>query len=402
MSAGLCCDGQTELLTRPADKVALMTPAASTLASDHPSKAVAHDPQISAPAEATMWDLSVDMMATMSLDGYLIRTNPAWETTLGYAPQELTLRPCLDFVHPDDADQTRVELAAFADPAHQSVRFENRYQAHDGSYRWLSWNSRLGPDGRTIYCVVRDITERLRHEAVIIAQAEDLQRSNRDLEQFAYVASHDLSEPLRSVTGYVQLLARRYRGQLDADADEFIAFAVDGVTRMQALIQDLLAYARAGATKQSVSLDCAALVASLVAAAQEDHPEAVFEVGPMPVVVSEPSPLRQVFDNLVSNALKFVPADRTPHVTISSRSAGPDWEFTVADNGIGIEEHLTERIFGLYQRLHARAAYPGTGIGLAICQRVVERLGGRIWVRSTLGVGSKFIFTVPAAAEPVR
>jgi PAS domain S-box-containing protein len=378
-----------------------MIPAVTSLAPDLRSTAVSHDPQITAVAEATMWDLSVDMMATMSLDGHLVRTNPAWETTLGYAPQELTFRPCLDFVHPDDVEQTRAEMAAFSDPTHQSVRFENRYRARDGSYRWMSWNSRLGPDGQTIYCVVRDITERLRHEAVIVAQAEDLQRSNRDLEQFAYVASHDLSEPLRSVTGYVQLLERRYRGQLDADADEFIAFAVDGVARMQALIQDLLAYARAGATKQSMSVDCAALVTSVVAAAQEDHPEAVFDVGPMPMVVSEPSPLRQVFDNLVSNALKFVPADCTPHVTLSSRSDGADWEFTVADNGIGIEEHLTTRIFGLYQRLHARGAYPGTGIGLAICQRVVERLGGRIWVRSTLGVGSEFIFTVPAAAEPL-
>ena len=378
-----------------------MSPAAPIIALDHPASAGAHDPYITAAAEATMWDLSVDMMATMSLDGHLIRTNPAWETTLGYAPQELTHRPCLDFVHPDDVDQTRVELAAFSDPVHQSVRFENRYRARDGSYRWLSWNSRLGPDGRTIYCLVRDITERLRHEAVIVAQAEDLQRSNRDLEQFAYVASHDLSEPLRSVTGYVQLLERRYRGQLDADADEFIAFAVDGVTRMQALIQDLLAYARAGATKQAAPVDCAALVKSVVAAAHEEHPEAVFDVGPMPVVVSEPSPLRQVFDNLVSNALKFVPPDRTAHVMLRSRSDGAGWEFTVADNGIGIEAHLTKRIFGLYQRLHDRAAYPGTGIGLAICQRVVERLGGRIWVRSTLGVGSEFIFTVPAAADPL-
>lgn len=315
-------------------------------------------------------------------------------------------RPYLDFVHPDDVDRTLEEAAALFDPVYRAVRFENRYRTVDGSYRWLSWNC-AAPEGDAIYAVVRDITERRRHEEainelnrILVAQAADLARSNRDLEQFAYVASHDLSEPLRSVTGYVQLLARRYRGQLDDDADEFIGFAVDGVTRMEALIRDLLAYARAGQVSAAVPIDCAALVTAVVDATRLAHSDAVFEVGPMPVVESEEGPLRQVFDNLISNALKFVPQGRTPRVAVSSRALDSKWEFTVTDNGIGIVEHLRERIFGMYQRLHARADYAGTGIGLAICQRVVERLGGRIMVRSTLSLGTEFTFTIPRSAEP--
>lgn len=356
---------------------------------------------VTATTEAKLWDMSPNMMATASLDGYLTRLNPAWEQTLGFSVEELTSRPYLDFVHPDDIDRTLDEAAALVNPAYRAVRFQNRYRTVDGSYRWLSWNC-AAPEGDVVYAVAHDITETLRHEEVInelnrslVAQAADLARSNRDLEQFAYVASHDLSEPLRSVSGYVQLLARRYRGRLDTDADEFIAFTVDGVARMQALIRDLLAYARAGQVGAAVKVDCAPLVAAVVDAARLTHPGAIFEVGPMPVVDSEEGPLRQVFDNLVSNALKFLAPERRPRVAVSSRPLDSAWEFTVADNGIGVEEHLRERIFGMYQRLHARTDYPGTGIGLAICQRVVERLGGCITVRSTFGEGSEFTFTIP-------
>ncbi|MHB8718383.1 MAG: sensor histidine kinase [Candidatus Dormibacteria bacterium] len=359
-----------------------------------------------AAAEAALWEMSLDMLATANVDGYLTRLNPSWEQTLGYTADELMSRPYLDFVHPDDAQRTRAEATHLSRPAHASVGFVNRYRHRDGTYRWLSWHSQLGADDRTIFCVVRDVTEsREREQAInelnriLTEQARDLERSNRDLEQFAYVASHDLSEPLRSVTGYVQLLARRYQGRLDADADEFIGYAVDGVARMQALIRDLLAYARAGVCGEPVRVDCAELVNDIVDAARTSQPGALFEVGPMPVVTSEPAHLRQVFDNLVSNALKFVPPDRPPRVTVSSRMLESAWEFSVADNGIGIDAQYSERIFGMYQRLHARTDYPGTGIGLAICRRVVERLGGRISVDSTLGAGTTFTFTIPSPVE---
>lgn len=257
--------------------------------------------------------------------------------------------------------------------------------------------------------LVQDITERIRQENLVadlnrtVAHRAreievlntDLRRSNRDLEQFAYVASHDLSEPLRAVSGYVQLLARRYRGQLDSDADEFIGFAVDGVRRMQALIQDLLAYSRAGLAGDPVEVDCAALVGPLVERVRRDHPQATVEVGPMPTLVSEPGALAQVLENLVSNALKFVPPGRPPRVTLTSRARPDTWELMVTDNGIGIDPQHQERVFLMFQRLHPRAEYPGTGIGLAICARLAERLGGGIAVASAPGTGSRFTLRLP-------
>jgi light-regulated signal transduction histidine kinase (bacteriophytochrome) len=226
-----------------------------------------------------------------------------------------------------------------------------------------------------------------------------LERSNADLEQFAYVASHDLQEPLRMVASYVQLLARRYRGQLDADADEFIGFAVDGATRMQNLIEDLLAFARVGRSGvQPVATPLRASVEAAVAQLQES----ISETGAMirvdvdvdGCVLALPSQLTQVFQNLIGNALKFRSID-VPKVVIDARRDGPDWHIRVADNAIGIEPRHHERVFAIFQRLHTRSEYSGTGIGLAICRRIIDSFGGRIWVESTPGEGSIFHFVLP-------
>ena len=246
-----------------------------------------------------------------------------------------------------------------------------------------------------------DITERKRAKEKLKLTLADLERSNKELEQFAYVASHDLQEPLRMVSSYTQLLARRYQGKLGADADEFIAYAVDGANRMQGLINDLLAYSRVGTRAKGFEpADCAAVLeqalANLKAAIDKDG--AVVTHDPLPTVMADNLQLVQLFQNLIGNAIKFH-VEEPPRIHVSAEQKGNEWVFSVRDNGIGIDPQYAERIFVIFQRLHAREEYPGTGIGLAICKKIVERRGGRIWVESQPGTGSTFYFTIPLGGD---
>jgi PAS domain S-box-containing protein len=249
-------------------------------------------------------------------------------------------------------------------------------------------------EGLFVLASVVDISARKRGE-------EELRRSNAELERFAYVASHDLQEPLRMVGNYVQLLGKRYKGKLDSDADEFIGFALDGAVRMQRLIEDLLAYSRVSSrgaelapTDANAALEHA--LASLKLAIEEA--QATITHDPLPVLPADQSQLEHVFLNLIANALKFRGSDRPAiHVTAAQRDG--DWLFSVRDNGIGIEAQYFERIFVIFQRLHGREQYPGTGIGLAITKRIVERHHGRIWVESQPGAGTTFFFSLPAGGS---
>jgi PAS domain S-box-containing protein len=256
--------------------------------------------------------------------------------------------------------------------------------------------------------IIRDVSDRQRTEAQLketaarlAQQAEELARSNAELQQFAYVASHDLQEPLRMVASYTQLLGRRYKGRLDADADDFIAYAVDGATRMQQLINDLLAYSRVGTHGQElVPTDCTdvfeRVVADLGAAIAESG--AVVTRDALPSVLGDPRQLGQLFQNLIANAIKFH-GDEPARVHVTAEREGAMWRFAVRDEGIGIAPEYVDRIFVIFQRLHTQAEYPGTGIGLAICKRIAERHGGRIWVESQPGRGTTFYFTLPALED---
>jgi signal transduction histidine kinase len=230
---------------------------------------------------------------------------------------------------------------------------------------------------------------------------DELERSNRDLEQFAYVASHDLQEPLRKVASFCQLLERRYKGQLDERADQYIGFAVDGAKRMQVLINDLLAFSRVGRlTREQVVVDCGEIAAQAVAnlgpAIEETGAE--IEVGPLPSVRGEPALLAAVFQNLLGNAVKFH-GDQPPRVTLTAVRDNDSWTFTCADNGIGIEPEYADRVFVIFQRLHPKDAYPGTGIGLAMCRKIIEYHGGRIWLDTDADRGTVFRFTLPVVEE---
>jgi len=241
------------------------------------------------------------------------------------------------------------------------------------------------------YAELKDIKEDLERKS------QELARSNDELKDFAYAASHDLQEPLRIIRGYVQLLAKRYKGRLDADADDFIQYTVEGVGRMQRLIKDLLEYSRLGisteifkASEGRELVDRA--LANLQAAVEESG--AVVTCGPLPAVAVDSSQLSRVFQNLIGNAIKFH-GEETPRIHVSAERRGEEWVFSVRDNGIGMNPDQFERIFMIFQRLHTREEYEGTGIGLAICKKIVERHGGRIWVESEEGKGSTFYFTIP-------
>jgi light-regulated signal transduction histidine kinase (bacteriophytochrome) len=247
-------------------------------------------------------------------------------------------------------------------------------------------------EGILVTAAIRNISMRKNADLHLVQKVEELNRSNEELQQFSYVASHDLQEPLRMVASYTQLLASRYKGKLDTDADEFIDFAVDGCNRMQGLIQDLLAYSRSGTDGKVLHKRSSenALDNALI-----EESGAVVTHDALPFITTDDTQLAQVFQNLVGNAIKYRGTE-VPTVHISAtRKNLEEWTFSVRDNGLGIEAQYFERIFILFQRLHGRTEFKGTGIGLAICKKIVEGLGGRIWLESQLGKGSTFYFALP-------
>jgi signal transduction histidine kinase len=286
--------------------------------------------------------------------------------------------------------------------AAQARRVADGDFGHEVSVRGPREVTNLAADVNTMReRILRELAATRAVNADLQAHAEDLQRSNAELEQFAYVASHDLQEPLRKVASFTQLLQRRYAGKLDARADQYIEFAVDGATRMQALINDLLAYSRVGRSAREpalVSSDAALVQARNNLAASIEDSGATIETGHLPLVMAELPLLTAVFQNLLSNALKFS-GGKPPRVIVTVTRDEPFWLFSFADSGIGVDPEYAERIFVIFQRLHERAAYPGTGIGLAMSRKIIEYFGGKIWLDTTFAEGARFLFTLPMPPE---
>jgi signal transduction histidine kinase len=269
--------------------------------------------------------------------------------------------------------------------------------AHD--YLRKDHLARLAPVVKRELGEARMRRERRRDQELLRRSMEDLARSNAELEQFAYVVSHDLQEPLRMVASYVQLLDERYQDQLDGNAHEFIAYAVDGATRMKQMIADLLTYSRVGKNgKEMVAVACEAALGQACADLRASITEAVAEIshGPLPTVAGDAARFTHLFQNLLGNAIKFR-SQAPPRVHVSAELVGQEWVFSVRDNGIGLDPQFADRIFMVFQRLHGHEDYPGTGIGLAIARKIVEHRGGRIWVESEPGKGATFRFTVPVS-----
>jgi PAS domain S-box-containing protein len=342
------------------------------------------------------FELSQDMLCTAGEDGRFRDLNPAWERTLGYSREELMTLPFIELVHPDDRERTEAEAATVFSSGGGTVDFENRYLDKRGRVRWFHWSSQLGSDG-LIYARATDITDRHRAEQELREMAAALERSNEDLRQFAYIASHDLGEPLRTISGFAQLLQRRYEDQVDERGREYIERMVSGVARMQAMIADLLAFSRAGRAEiERAPVDAGELVAEVVESLERAIAErgAEVRVGELPVVEADRNQLQQLFQNLIANALKFNDAAR-PAIEVRGAREDGGWRFSVLDNGIGVEPAQREKVFGAFQRLHSRDVYEGSGIGLAICKKIVERHGGEIAIGDGLeGRGSEFAFTI--------
>lgn len=251
--------------------------------------------------------------------------------------------------------------------------------------------------GVQVLSAIVDITARKKAEAALETHARELSRSNEELEQFAYVASHDLREPLRMVSNFVQLLERHYKGKLDSNADEYIYFAVDGAKRMQILIDDLLTFSRVGTRGKPfqpthIQAVLTQVCQDLQLIITENQAQIVFH--DLPTIIADDIQMAQLFQNLITNAIKFH-SDHPPYVQITARQEENQWHFIVSDNGIGIDPKFADRIFDIFQRLHTREEYEGTGIGLAVCKKIVERHGGQIWVESSLEQGTTFHFTIP-------
>ena len=336
--------------------------------------------------------------------GRITKVNRTELEMLGYPLEEMLGQPVWKFSGEEETSRHAV-LAKLAGTIPPGRGFERTYRRKDGTTFPVIIEDRplRDSEGRIIgiRSTIQDITDRREAEEALKQNTEALARSNQELEQFAYVASHDLQEPLRMVTSYVQLLARRYQNRLDSDAEEFINFAVDGATRMHTLINGLLAYSRVGTRgKPFEPTNCETILQQSLDNLKMTMEEsgAVVTHDSLPTVMADDLQLGQLFQNLIGNAIKFH-GEEPPRVHVSAKPDGKQWVFSVRDNGIGIAPEFAERIFIIFQRLHGKEKYPGTGIGLAVCKKIVECHGGRIWVGSELGKGATFYFTLPRQGE---
>jgi len=340
---------------------------------------------------------------TISDNKKIIFANEALYKMYGYGEDEVfNMSSFMDLLVPEDREkltaQFKKRLSGFENS--ESDMGEAAIVRKDGTIINIEYSVKIVKmDGRTqVLSVARDITARKQAQEELKNKAEELIRSNKELEQFAYVASHDLREPLRTISGYVQLLKTRYKNQLDEDANDFINYTVDGVQRMDKLINDLLAYSMVSKKQEKVWVDCSEILETVTTnisdIIRENKVKITFDN--LPIVKSSSLLMIQLFQNLITNAIKFH-SDKPPQINIFVKEHEKEWLFSVQDNGIGLDEKYAEKIFVIFQRLHTRDVYEGTGIGLAICKKIVEQHGGKIWLESKLGQGTTFYFTIKKA-----
>ncbi len=338
-----------------------------------------------------------DMVSVQEKEFKIVRVNKAYADTLKMKPNELIGKPCYEIIHGTKEPWPNCPHKQTLETGKAVV--EEFFEPRLNMYLEVSTSPIFDEKGEFAGSVhvSKNISERKQAEEKLKKTLLDLERSNKELQQFAYVASHDLQEPLRAVASYTQLLKRRYKDKLDESANVFMQFAVDGAVRMQTLIDDLLVYSRIGAKGKlfeptDFHLVLGQATTNLRVAIEENHAKITDDN--LPTVMADASHINQLFQNLIGNAIKFR-SQETPHIHLSAELKGNEWLFSVRDNGIGIDPQYKEKIFKIFQRLHSIDEYPGTGIGLAICERIVEQHGGKIWAESEVGKYSTFYFTIP-------
>ena len=361
----------------------------------------------------SLFEAVPDFIYLLNLQGQIEQVNPAVIQKSGYEESELINQPLVNFLSSSSQQLSHQEFSDFLQEGEKRQEVEFVCQNNQVLTMDCAWTVVGDTQKNDAYIIVwqRDISEQQaalrksqRIEEKLRKTNQQLLRSNEELEQFAYLASHDLREPLRMVTSFTQLLAQRYSGKLDADADQIIGFAVDGSIRMEELIHDLLEYSRVGKQDKSFAIvDCESVLDlcahNLQLLIQETNTTITRMA--LPTVIGKQGQLIQLFQNLIENAIVYR-SQKSPKIEIAVKALAEQWLFSVKDNGIGIAPQYQERIFQIFQRLHTRQEYPGTGIGLAICHKIIERHGGKIWVESAAGEGATFYFTLPKETERTK
>jgi len=355
--------------------------------------------------------LSLDLLCIAGFDGYFKRLNPAWERTLGYSVNELLAEPYMHFLHPDDRDATGAE-AKKNEAGSQTFAFENRYRCKDGSYRWLLWSAMPLREQQLIYATARDITELKRAEEKLRKRTEEVIAANKELEAFSYSVSHDLRAPLRHVNGFTDLLQKHAASTLDEKGRRYLKTISESVKQMGLLIDNLLEFSRMGRTEvhfTTVNLDQLVKQALDELQPETDGRHIAWTIGILPEACGDPAMLRQALINLLGNAVKYTrPREQarieigtlTPALSPGGRGNGEGEEIVifVKDNGVGFDMQYAHKLFGVFQRLHGATEFEGTGIGLALVQRIIHRHGGRIWAEGVVDKGTTFYFSLPATA----
>jgi PAS domain S-box-containing protein len=345
------------------------------------------------------FSMSLDLLCIASLDGRFRRVNLAWESALGWTSADLIATPYLDFVHPDDRAGTEAEAEKLAQGA-TTLSFENRYRCKDGSYRWLSWKAVPLVTEGLLYAVARDVTDQKRSERALLEHASELANANRELEAFSYSVSHDLRAPLRHIDGFAQALVEDYADRLDDTGQDFLSRIRAAAQRMGRLIDDLLSLSRVTRMNlKSTRVDLTSLVRDVSTRLQQEDPKRSVDwrIAPALWVQGDAHLLGVALENLLENAWKFT-SKRADAVIEFSEGASADGArtYVVRDNGAGFDMAHLPKLFGAFQRLHGVSEFPGTGIGLATVQRIINRHGGRIWAKGAVGEGAAFSFTLEA------
>jgi len=349
-----------------------------------------------------IFELSQDLVCVAGADGHMKRLSPAWERVLGHTVEEVIAQPFIDLVHPDDREAT---LAAFdhqLDSGESVISFENRYRCKDGSYRVLLWNSTPVPRDGCVYASARDITERKRDEEALLAAMQASEASNHELEAFSYSVSHDLRAPLRAIDGFSRILEQDFAEKIDAEGHRLLGVIRRSAQRMGQLIDDLLEFSRVGRkalSRRRIDMRAMAdeVLRELVPA--DAAKQTSWQVGSLPDALADPALVRQVWANLLSNAVKFSGHREQPRIEVGSRNENGEAVYFVRDNGAGFSMQHSNKLFRVFQRLHGDDEFPGTGVGLAIVERVVSRHGGGAWAESLPDGGSTFFFTLRGKGE---
>ncbi|MCC6574890.1 MAG: response regulator [Planctomycetes bacterium] len=356
-----------------------------------------------------MFALAGDLMGIASLDEFLKEVNPSWETTLGWTQAELLGRPLADYVHPDDRKAHEAVWARLRDEpgTHQ---LETRMMCADGSHRWIAWAATRPPDAEAVYTVGHDVTSRREAEQSIRRMNEELERrvsertaelqsAVRELEGFTYSVSHDLRAPLRAIEGFSRFLVESHSSQLDGEGHRLLGVVRENSRRMGRLIDDLLEFSRTGRAELSKArVDIAELARETVEQLQQDigKRDVDFQVEDLPPALCDRSLMRQVFLNLVGNSVKYSAPRARAVIEIGALKDGT---YYVRDNGVGFDPQYTHKLFGVFQRLHTAEEFEGTGVGLALVQRIVQRHGGKIWAEGAVNQGATFYFTLPGSVN---